>query len=112
MAWATSLHLFRRSGHGSKVARCRRDGDLLPPQPRTARSLAQSKLQRDREHQGDRRRSGHEPELPSLQRFELAKRAKNVGRGVAPAPKAIDGELNELAHDPLSMGAEPQSDKL
>ena len=81
------------------------------PRPRAA-ALAQRQLQHESDQRGDAHTAGYQPQLAPLQRLQLAKRAENVGRGVATAAKAIDGEQNELTHDPKSMRREIKSNKL
>jgi hypothetical protein len=74
---------------------------------------AQHELKHEHAQQGDAGAAAHQLELMSLERVELTESAENTGAGEAmtAALQPIDGELNELAHDSVSMGRLSQSDK-
>jgi len=75
---------------------------------------AEHELKREHAQECNAGVAAHHPQLVPLERVELTKGGENtsVGEATAAMSEPIDGELNELAHDSVSMGRLPPGDKL
>lgn len=75
------------------------------------RELAGGELKRRHDQGGARHANGEQLELRSLDRLHFSEGFEAEGSVPLAAPHARNRELNELAHDSISMGRACASDK-